>query len=88
MIDAQSLALLDVLHAGHLAPNPSQPRYDELLAVWLQRYRVRVEAAQRLLDAVDAIEVDASTPTKPAVVSVTDQQPAASAGSPLPAAGS
>jgi hypothetical protein len=66
VIDAKALALLDLLSRGYLAPARDDPAYERLMGEWTQRYRARLEAATRLLDAVAAIEAEepACSPSK------------------------
>ena len=56
MIDARTLALLDLLHCGHLVPARSHPEYDRLIAEWIPRYLVRLEAATQLLEIVATVQ--------------------------------
>lgn len=55
---ARDLAILDLLHHGYHVPAESHPDHDQLLAEWVQRYRARLAAAARLLDAVATLEAE------------------------------
>ena len=58
MIDARSLARLDLLSRGYLVPPRDDPAYERLMGEWATCYRVRLAAAQRLIDAVGTIETE------------------------------
>ena len=58
MIDARSLALLDLPSRGYLVPPRDDPAYECLMGEWATRYRVRLAAAQRLINAVATIETE------------------------------
>ncbi len=58
MIDARSFALLDLPSRGCLVPARDDPPYERLMGEWATRYRVRLAAAQRLIDAVATIETE------------------------------
>ncbi len=58
MIDARTIALLDLLHHGYYPPAPGHPDHDRLMHAWAHRFRVRLACAEGLLDAVAAIEAE------------------------------
>lgn len=62
---ARDLAILDLLHHDYHPPPVSHPDHDPQLAEWVQRYRVRLAAARRLLDAVAALDAEEPCPPSP-----------------------
>ena len=58
MIDARSFLLLDVPIRGCLMPASDDQAYERLMGEWATRYRVRLAAVQRLIDAVATIETE------------------------------
>ncbi len=58
MIDVRPFSLLDLLSRGYLAPPRDDPAHKRLMGEWVTRYRVRLAATQRLIDAVGTIETE------------------------------
>ncbi len=61
MIDAPTIAILDLLHHGYHPPAPHHPDRDRYMVEWAERYRRRLESAQSMLAAVAPIEQEAPT---------------------------
>lgn len=58
MIDARPFSLLDLLSRGYRVPPRDDPAHKRLMGEWATRYRVRLAAAQRRIDAVGTIETE------------------------------
>ncbi len=58
MMTARDIAILDMLHRGYRPPGPDYPDHDRLMAEWMQRYRVRLTCAERVLEAVALTETE------------------------------
>ena len=67
-MNSRDLAILDLLHHGYHPPAPAHPDHARLMAEWEHRYRTRLDAAERLLAAVIAVDAgpgdDVRTPSE------------------------